>query len=222
MIKVYEDKKKAVDFDASIDNCIDRCNQLIDIWHEFQPFKRITTVEDFEAVAEDPAKAFDQLLIESVQLKASGLTADPEQVAKLFSIDRTNYMNLVAGRSVRIDDCIPCQRAKVKAGKTAISLSEYESYKAFVTFDQGEFVRDYDATEDFKKRFTTYATTDAQIAVVNHFADLVRILNAHDAKYTISNKDKTVIAKALHLYLTQADHGEFMINELFIRDNLNR
>jgi hypothetical protein len=183
----------------------------------------VTTIEMFERLAADPGALFDRLLIDNVQLKAgAGLTADAEQVAKLFNIDRTNFLNLVAGRAVRIEDCAPCQRARVKAGKTAISLSEYNGYKPFLTFDEGDFIRNDAAADEYKKRFTTYATTAAQIAVVNLHTDLVKVLNDFDKKYVISNKDKQFIAKSLHLYLTEAISGSFMIDEIFIKDNLDR
>jgi hypothetical protein len=222
MIKVFEDKKKAVEFDASIDSTINRCNELINIFHEFQPFKRIQTITDYELLAAAPGVLFDKLLIDNVQLKATGLTADPEQVATLFNIDRKNFMNLVAGRSVRIEDCQPCRRVgKIKPGQTAISLSEYLTYKPYMIFDEGEFIRNDAAADERKKDFTTYAVTPQQIAVVNHFSDLVKILNFHYDKYGIGS-EKKIIARGLHLYLTEADSGSFMIDEIFIKDNINR
>lgn len=216
MIKVFEDKKRAVDFDNSIDNCIARCNELISIFHEFQSFMRINTASDFENLVDDPAALFDHLLVNNVQLTTSSLKADPEQLAKLFNIDRPNYLNLVAGRAVRITDCLPCQRVKIKQGQMAISSSEYQTYKQFLIFAECEFIRNEVAIDERKKDFTTYATTEAQIKVVNLHSDLVKMLNEYCSKYPIGNGDKKIIAKALHLYLTQAESGDFMKNTEFL------
>jgi len=219
MIKIYDDRKGAADFDAALNNAVQRCNELIDIWHEFQPFARCSDVATFEQIAAAPGQMFDRLLIENVQMTANkGLKPSAEQVALLYDIDRLNFYNLVEGKPIKIENCAPCQRAKVKPGKQAISLAEYRRYAPYMIFSEGEFIVDTAAAADYKKKFEIYATTPAQVAVVEHYDNLVQLLNKHCADYPINNSDKERIAVALNLQLSKGITGDFITNSEYVKN----
>ena len=219
MIKIYDDTKKAAEFDAGLNNAVQRCNELIDIWHEFQPFARCSDVATFEQIAAAPGQMFDQLLIDNVQMTANaGLKPSPQQVALLYDIDRMNFYNLVEGKPIKIENCAPCQRAKVKPGKQAISLAEYRRYAPYMIFSEGEFIVDTAAAADYKKKFEIYATTPAQVAVVEHYDNLVQLLNKHCADYPINNSDKERIAVALNLQLSKGITGDFITNSEYVKN----
>jgi len=219
MIKIYDDTKKAAEFDAALTNAVNRCNELITLWHEFQPFARCSDVATFEQIAAAPGQLFDQLLIDNVQMTANaGLKPSPEQVARLYDIDRMNFYNLVEGKPIKIENCAPCQRAKVKPGKQAISLAEYRRYAPYMIFSEGEFIVDTAAAADYKKKFEIYATTPAQVAVVEHYDNLVQLLNKHCADYPINNSDKERIARSFNLYLSEAISGNFMVNSEHLKN----
>lgn len=219
MIKIYDDTKKAAEFDAALNNAVNRCNELINIWHEFQPFARCSDVATFEQIAAAPGLMFDRLLIENVQMTANaGLKPSPEQVALLYDIDRLNFYNLVEGKPIKIENCAPCQRAKVKPGKQAISLAEYRRYAPYMIFSEGEFIVDTAAAADYKKKFEIYATTPAQVAVVEHYDNLVQLLNKHCADYPINNSDKERIAVALNLQLSKGITGDFITNSEYVKN----
>jgi hypothetical protein len=218
MIKIYDDRKGAADFDAALNNAVQRCNELIDIWHEFQPFARCSDVATFEQIAAAPGQMFDQLLIDNVQMTANaGLKPSPQQVALLYDIDRMNFYNLVEGKPIK-ENCAPCQRAKVKPGKQAISLAEYRRYAPYMIFSEGEFIVDTAAAADYKKKFEIYATTPAQVAVVEHYDNLVQLLNKHCADYPINNSDKERIAVALNLQLSKGITGDFITNSEYVKN----
>lgn len=219
MIKIYDDTKKAAEFDAGLNNAVQRCNELINIWHEFQPFARCSDVATFEQIAAAPGLMFDRLLIDNVQMTANaGLKPSPEQVARLYDIDRMNFFNLVEGKPIKIENCAPCQRAKVKPGKQAISLAEYRRYAPYMIFSEGEFIVDTAAAADYKKKFEIYATTPAQVAVVEHYDNLVQLLNKHCADYPINNSDKERIAVALNLQLSKGITGDFITNSEYVKN----
>jgi len=219
MIKIYDDRKGAADFDAALTNAVNRCNELINIWHEFQPFARCSDVATFEQIAAAPGQMFDRLLIDNVQMTANaGLKPSPQQVALLYDIDRMNFYNLVEGKPIKIENCAPCQRAKVKPGKQAISLAEYRRYAPYMIFSEGEFIVDTAAAADYKKKFEIYATTPAQVAVATHYDNLVKLLNKHCADYPINNSDKERIARSFNLYLTEAISGNFMVNSEHLKN----
>jgi len=218
MIKIYDDTKKAAEFDAGLNNAVQRCNELIDIWHEFQPFARCSDVATFEQIAAAPGQMFDQLLIDNVQMTANaGLKPSPQQVALLYDIDRMNFYNLVEGKPIK-ENCAPCQRAKVKPGKQAISLAEYRRYAPYMIFSEGEFIVDTAAAADYKKKFEIYATTPAQVAVATHYDNLVKLLNKHCADYPINNSDKERIAVALNLQLSKGITGDFITNSEYVKN----
>ena len=219
MIKIYDDTKKAAEFDAGLNNAVQRCNELINIWHEFQPFARCSDVATFEQIVTAPGQMFDQLLIDNVQMTANaGLKPSPQQVALLYDIDRLNFYNLVEGKPIKIENCAPCQRAKVKPGKQAISLAEYRRYAPYMIFSEGEFIVDTAAAADYKKKFEIYATTPAQVAVVEHYDNLVQLLNKHCADYPINNSDKERIAVALNLQLSKGITGDFITNSEYVKN----
>ena len=219
MIKIYDDTKKAAEFDAGLNNAVQRCNELINIWNEFQPFARCSDVATFEQIVTAPGQMFDRLLIENVQMTANkGLKPSPQQVALLYDIDRMNFYNLVEGKPIKIENCAPCQRAKVKPGKQAISLAEYRRYAPYMIFSEGEFIVDTAAAADYKKKFEIYATTPAQVAVVEHYDNLVQLLNKHCADYPINNSDKERIAVALNLQLSKGITGDFITNSEYVKN----
>ncbi len=219
MIKIYDDTKKAAEFDAGLNNAVQRCNELINIWNEFQPFARCSDVATFEQIVTAPGQMFDRLLIENVQMTANkGLKPSAEQVALLYDIDRLNFYNLVEGKPIKIENCAPCQRAKVKPGKQAISLAEYRRYAPYMIFSEGEFIVDTAAAADYKKKFEIYATTPAQVAVVEHYDNLVQLLNKHCADYPINNSDKERIAVALNLQLSKGITGDFITNSEYVKN----
>ena len=219
MIKIYDDTKKAAEFDAGLNNAVQRCNELINIWNEFQPFARCSDVATFEQIVTAPGQMFDQLLIDNVQMTANaGLKPSPQQVALLYDIDRMNFYNLVEGKPIKIENCAPCQRAKVKPGKQAISLAEYRRYAPYMIFSEGEFIVDTAAAADYKKKFEIYATTPAQVAVVEHYDNLVQLLNKHCADYPINNSDKERIAVALNLQLSKGITGDFITNSEYVKN----
>lgn len=219
MIQIAYDKKAAADFDAGVTDAVKRCNELINAWDEFMPFLRCDDLATFEQIVTAPGQMFDRLLIDNVRMTANkGLTPSPEQVALLFNIDRLNFYNLVEGKPIKIENCVPCQRARLKPGKQAISLSEYKRYSAFMQFSEGEFTVNTAAAGEHKERFTIYATTPQQIAIAEHYDNLVQLLNLHCADYPINNTDKERIARSLNLQLSEGISGNFLVNSEHVKN----
>ena len=213
-ILIYSDKHKRATFEKAVIEVIEGCNELIEVFHSFQPFARVTTWEDFEKLVIDPEETFDNVIIANVNLNAGfGIKPDPATAAQLFNIDRPNYLNLVAGMPIQWDDCKPCQKAKIKKGKRAISFERYRTYSPFMRFDGGEFVANPEAIEDKLKSFDVYAVTEEQKAIYIHFTDLIEKLNVHATQYPLPDTAKENIARALNLQLSQGIAGHFVMNK---------
>ena len=95
-ILIYEDKGKKTDFVKSVNNSMQKANELIQNFNEFQDFKLITTLEDFENLYSDPLGEFDKTIVENIDIKAKGSkTPDPAVLSALFQIDRPGYMEAI-------------------------------------------------------------------------------------------------------------------------------
>ena len=213
-IKIYTDRHKIAEFERSVNETIEPSNSLIRIFEEFQPFMRINSVMDFETLVIDPEGTFDKVLISNINLNNSfGLKPDPATAAQLFNIDRPNYLNLVAGMPIQWDDCKPCQKAKIKKGKRAISFERYRAYSDYITFEGGEFVPNPEAIEAKIQTFDVYAETPEQLSIYNHFKELVTILNKHDTLYPMPGPDKEKLTKIFGLMIERPPYeGKFLIN----------
>jgi|GEM_PF-1003218 hypothetical protein len=217
-ILIYTDNHKRATFEKAVNETIEGCNSLIEIYHTFiEPFDRVASREEAEILIRDPEGTFDNALIANVNLSAGhGIKPDPKTAAQLFNIDRPNYLNLVAGFPIVWDDCKPCQKAKIKKGQRAISFERYRTYSPFMRFDGGEFVANPEAIEDKLKSFDVYAVTEEQTAVYNHYTDLITILNCHLEKYPLPDRTKEAIAKGLNLQLSQGVSGTFVMDKQYI------
>lgn len=211
-ILITTDRNGAEALKREITETCEACNTLLSIFHEFQSWERITTVEAFTALVSDPAQYFDEVLFRNVQINTGGRQANPEVLASLVGIHRPEYLNAVAGLPLTSDDCIPCQRVKVRPGKTAISKRTFENYAEYLTFTGTEFIMNQTAVEAGMSQFDVYATTEQERGVVNDYAQLVETLNAWDKKYYIPDNAKEQLKKTFGLYLSQGSSGHFMTN----------
>lgn len=218
-ILIYSDKHKRATFEKAVIEVIEGCNELIEVFHTFQPFARVTTWEDFEKLVIDPEETFDNVIIANVNLNAGfGIKPDPATAAQLFNIDRPNYLNLVAGMPISWDDCKPCQKAKIKKGKRAISFERYRAYSDYITFEGGEFVPNPEAIEAKMQTFDVYAETPEQLSIYNHFKELVSILNRHDRLYPMPGPAKENLTKIFGLMIQRPPYeGELLLNNEKLR-----
>ena len=136
---IYTDVNAANNFEKDVIAAQLNCNKLIEIFETFQPFQQVRTLKDWLTLVTDPVKTFDDLVISNVNLKVTGtVKIDPAAVAKMISVDRENYLNLVAGKPLK-SDCEPCKKISIKKGQTAITLSEFRRYADYLLFIDGGF-----------------------------------------------------------------------------------
>lgn len=221
-IKIYTDRHKIAEFERSVNETIEASNSLIRIFEEFQPFMRINSVMDFETLVDDPGALYDHLLTTNVQFNATaGMKVDPGQLAKLFNLDRENFLNVTAGKPIKIENCAPCGRVKIKQGKACISPERFNAYKEYMIFEEGEFAKDVQAVEAKAKDFDVYATTEQQIKVVDHYNALVSILNSHDAMFPLAGPDKETLTRIFGLHIERPPYvGKFLINSEHLRNSI--
>lgn len=219
-ILIYTDTHKRATFEKAVIEVIEGCNELIEVFQTFQPFTRVTNWQDFEKLVIDPEGTFDNVIIANVNLNASfGLKPDPATAAQLFNIDRKNYLNLVAGFPIVWDDCKPCQKAKIKKGKRAISFERYRAYSDYIIFEGGEFVPNPEAIEAKIQTFDVYAETPEQLSIYNHFTELVSVLNRHDTLYPMSGPSKENLTKMFGLMIERPPYeGKLLINDEQMRN----
>lgn len=211
-ILIYQDKNGADTFRREVTETCEAATQLIQAYEAFQPWNKVKTIQDFIELVSDPKKAYDDAIITNVGITAKGMTVDPAQAARLFNLHRDEYLNLVDGMPLTSDDCIPCQRVKVRPGKTAISKRAFESYAQYLNFKDGTFSVNQEAVEASMSRYNVYAVSELEKGVYNDHLQLVEMLNAWDKKYYIPDNAKEQLKKTFGLYLSQGSSGHFMMN----------
>jgi len=223
-ILVSTDNNALSTFKKDVTDVCDRSNELITLFHAFQKWERIKTIEAAEELMSDPQKAFDAAIVRNVQVTASGLTVDPEQAALLFNVSRSEFLNLCAGLSIPDDSqCVPCQQVKIRKGKRVISLNEFNRYRDYLTFTTaGIFSVNQTKVDAALDKFSTYAESAEEIELHNHFTALVEMLNKHDSMYTLPNPEKKTIANTLHLHLTEAYQGAFMLDVQYLSNEIGK
>jgi hypothetical protein len=209
-VLIYEDRNSATAFEKSVIDTAERCNSLIETFENFQDWKKITTLQDWLELVDNPKDYFDKILIASVNLSTGGRQADPSILASLVQIDRESYLNLTAGMPVS-EGCKPCQKMKLKKGKSAITLSHYQQFENYLIFNSG-FTINEETIATKLEGFKTFADTPARIEIVTFWTNLVKTLNQYHDRYHITDEDKRLIGKSLKLQLSQGTAGNFIIN----------
>jgi len=223
-ILVSTDNNALSTFKKDVTDVCDRSNELITLFHAFQKWERIKTIEAAEELMSDPQKAFDAAIVRNVQVTASGLTVDPEQAALLFNVSRSEFLNLCAGLSIPDDSqCVPCQQVKIRKGKRVISLNEFNRYRDYLTFTTaGIFSVNQSKVDADLDKFSTYAESAEELSLCTLHHDLVNILNEYTSLYPISSTDRLAIKGALKLHLTNGGDGLFMVNTETLKNAINK
>lgn len=221
---IFTDTGKQQNFLREVEAVKNEASALVQIFEEFQEFKKIETLEDFEQLCSNPEQYFDETIRGNVSLKMTGgRQPEPTVLADLFGIDRENYIRVITGLPIT-ESCKPCQTSKVikKAGKPALTYSKFHLYKNYLFFEAGAFNLNTEAIAAHLEQFKTFASTPAQLAVLKHWQSLVDALNEHDKLYGIQGNSKQAIAKALNLHLERAVEGAFMINPFHLKDEIQK
>lgn len=190
-IKIYYDRQKADEFEKSVESVQAEANFLIELYHNFQSLKRITTIQEFESLISDPIKEFDKTIQGMVDLKASGgKQVNPEFLAKMFDIDRENFINIIKGQKIT-EGCKPCQKSKIiRKGELVLRYAEFEKYQEFLLWEKNHFGINEPAVESHKEVFNKYAETPAQIELYNHFQNFQKVLSEHQKRGYVKDPDQ--------------------------------
>jgi hypothetical protein len=213
-ILISTDTNGIATFKKSVQSTADEANSLIELYHAFQPWQRVTSQDQFITLVTNPADYFDSTLLNNVEFKAKGVTPDPARLAELIGIHRAEFLNLCSGLNIPDDGhCPPCGKVRIKRGVRAISLYTFEQYRDYLLFDAGSgFTVDQAKVDTDLDKFNFYAETEEEIAVYNLHHDLARLLNEFTALSPISTTEREAIKKALKFHLSQGHQGDFMVN----------
>ena len=215
-ILLNENKEQALTFQRSVQDVIERSNELINQWHQFQDFQQISSYADFKELIRDPVGLLDKFLIGSVNIKAIGPTKlNPEVIASMLNIDRESWVSIIEGKQVKTD-CIPCRKMKIRKGKMAITLQEFQQYDKYLVFQAGRFVDNKSEVKEHQKAFHVFVESPEQIATYNHWQELVKILTEHKKRGYVGNTGLKTIAELTGLRYVP-DLGQVFIDEFKVQ-----
>jgi len=222
-ILISTDNNGIATFKKSVQSTADEANSLIELYTSFQPWQRITTVEDFITLVTNPADYFDSTLLANVEFKAKGVTPDPGRLAELIGIHRAEFLNLCSGLNIPdTDNCPPCGKVRIKRGVRAISLYTFEQYRDYLLFTAGTFSVNQEAVDGSLDRFNAYAESPEEIEIYNLHFDFVKILNEFIRLYPISLTQTHAVKEAFRLHLTRGGEGDFVVNTETLKNAINK
>jgi len=222
-ILISTDNNGIATFKKSVQSTADEANSLIELYHAFQPWQRVTSQDQFITLATNPADYFDSTLLAHVEIKAKGVTPDPARLAELIGIHRAEFLNLCSGLNIPdTDNCPPCGKVKIKRGQRAISLYTFEQNKSFLIFNSGTFSVNQEAVDGSLDRFNTYAETEEEIRIYNLHFDFVRMLNEITKLTPISLTQTHAVKEAFRLHLTRGGEGDFVVNVESMKNAINK
>lgn len=209
-ILIYQDKNKSNEFENSVEATQVEAERLITTFEAFQPWRKITSFEDFIDLVTNPKDFYDTTLQgnSGIDTKAtSGKLPAPAMVAKLLDLDYDNYIAIISGKKVT-DTCKPCNsKAKIiKTGSGVLSYTTYKQYEKYLIWNGNGFNIDEDAVLEKKETFNFYAETSSQIACVNFWHNACDTLNEL-AKRGLLGGDLNSFSKTLNGRITFSFQG---------------
>lgn len=220
-ILINENRNAVADFQGAVNNVVTRSQELIDQFHEFQSWKRITTIEEFYQLLRDPSGYFDEILLANVEIKSTGnLQPNVEVIATMFNIERDDFRNLTSGFPIS-EGCQGCKKTTVRKGKRSIGLAEFQEYGKYINFNEGTLSVNEDAVNTKKESFRIFATSPEQTELYNYWHGVVDTLNGlHDRGYlsgeSLKTLQKSLNNRVMYSYGTNKLHlnEETLLHEL--------
>lgn len=218
-ILIYSDSGKRNEFIKSVNDTMQKANNLIQLFNSHQDFRKIETLQDFEALHADPLGVFDKTILQNIDISAKGnKQPDPSVLSALFQIDRPGYMAAV-GQSEPINaDCPDCakktQTIKVSRIK---NNAEYNLYAEYLFFINGLFCLNNKAINEHCDIFNIYAESPDQISLLKHWLEVCKVLNDHNKKYPMGLSNMDQVCRALKL---QQLNGTFVINHMALSEQI--
>lgn len=221
-ILIFEDTGAKNQFIANCETTKEQANDLIAVFESYQDLAEIKTIDQFAALVAGPITYYDEVLKEGLNLQTTGnRTPDPETLAKLFSYDRTNFINTIRGLPIT-EDCPGCKtKTIIRKTKAALTEPRFNAYRNYLTFTPEGFELNKAEIEKHCEAFKTFATTPKQMEVVEHYNSLVTILNSHDEMFPIAGPDKDTLTRIFGLHLERPPYqGKFLIDNEHLRNQI--
>ena len=216
---IFQDNGQKQTFLKEVETVKAQAEDLIILFESFQDLSEVATAEEFERLVSDPVGYFDAVLRSNVDMKMTGgREPEPATLAKLFGYDRENFVKSIEGLPIT-EGCKSCKgETIIRKTKAALRDSRWNAYKSYLTFTDGTFILNDEEIEKKAETFKTYATTEQQIKIVDHFNDLAQLLNKHCAEYPVTDRIKETIAQAFSLDLSKGISGDFVVNSEHIKN----
>lgn len=186
-IKIYFDNGRFSDYEKNITDLCSAANSLITDWHKLQGWHVVTTEAEALELLENPAGRLDAVLIEN--FPSGNVKPDAQAVADLYKIDRFGWLQRIQ------------KRVNVLALKKQPAI-KWQG-RAFIVLPE--------VIEAAREKFTIYAETPRQLAIYQHYKNLVSVLNTHGKLGFISTIEMAKIAEAVGLAYID---NKLMINEI--------
>ena len=184
-ILIFSNEKKQVEFQVALEDVQSEANRLIDLFQAFQPYNKIKSIGDFEKLIKDPCGEFDEALQANVNFQESGgKKGNPDIIAKLFDIERDEYIGIIKGHLIDPASCHSCRKTPkiIKKGQPALSYLAYQKYQQYLTFHEGRFSVNENEVAKKAESFRVYAETPEAVELWEYWHNVLDTLNSLNKK----------------------------------------
>jgi len=136
-------------------------------------FSKIESVSVALEFLQDPVGYFDNIITAVTGMRKPGLKTDGEMVCRMYGIERPAFIEAVKG--VRLASAM----------------------KKLFTWEEARFVVNQAAVDELMEQFKTYAITQPQVEIVDHWERLAGILNEHYQRKYMDQFTSNTVADAL-------------------------
>lgn len=172
---IYTDQNAISQLRQTLQKKVVYFNYLLTQYHTFQKFHRVSTIEEAIELLNSPIKAFDKTIIESSNMPTlGGLSANVDAVSTIYGIKRENYIQAL-------------QNVKEK-----YSFNSSDAIK----FEGGVFSIDLEKFNLLAEKYSVYAESPQQIALVDHWETLVKTMNNHVKNNWVSSFNAVQVAES--------------------------
>ena len=150
-------------------------NFVLKQFHIYQSFKTISNLGEAIELLSAPLQTFDKTIIENSNMPTlGGLSANVDAVCVIYNVDRSGYLHAI-------------QDIKEK-----FTFDPKDALK----FDGGVFSIDLEKFNLQAEKYSVYAESPQQIALVDHWETLVKTMNNHVKNNWVSSFNAVQVAES--------------------------
>lgn len=211
---ILKDNQAEGQFIIGLRDIQEQSNELLNLFNSLQPWKKITTIEDWLELVSNPEAYYDKTLLANVKLtETSGMQPNPELLAQLFDVPREAFIKIIQGFIYDEEGCKPCKQNKlrIRKGKPCIGPLEFQKYQEFLIFSPKGFTQDEAKVKEHLKSYEKYTQSEDELELYLYWEKLAQLFNYHSKELGLMGSAK--LEEACKIFGLKYANSTAYINE---------